>query len=130
FLASFGQRAPRLRADPFARADDGRLRRLEGDVLLDDGAGQTLELLLDLLAALSGFGDGLLFAAFEWLQALRLLRLEALQLRVEIAGEFFDLLGVGALLAADLGFQILLDGADQARALRLVYIDDDVLGEV
>src|SRR2546428_760350 len=41
-----------------------------------------------------------------------------------------DLLLLGALLATDLGLQVLLDGGDQARALVFVHVDDDVFGEV
>ncbi len=52
------------------------------------------------------------------------------QLAIQVAGQLLDLLGVRPLLAADLGLDVLLDGADQPLALVLVDVDDDVLGEV
>ena len=68
--------------------------------------------------------------ASQRLQRARSSRSRAAPAPVQVAGELFDLLLVGPLLAADLGLEVLLDRADQSHALVLVHVDDDVLGEV
>src|SRR5437660_219287 len=124
------QCATRVRSDAVALAGDRYLRRLERDVGVEHLAVELLELGLDLGCALGRLGRALLLARFERLQALGLLSLEPLELAIQIARELLDLLLVGALLATDLGLQVLLDGTDQARALVFVHVDDDVFGEV
>ena len=91
---------------------------------------ELLELRLDLRGALGGLGGRLVLARLERAQALGLFGFEALDLAIQVARQLLDLLLVGALLAADLGFGVLLDGADQSGALSLVHVDHDVLGEV
>ena len=78
-LTGLGQRAACLGPDALARAHDRRLRRLEGDVLVDDRAVELLELRARSPALRSAAAAALCsLRAFERLQALGLLGLEAL----------------------------------------------------
>ena len=66
----------------------------------------------------------------ERAQPLGLFLFEALHVPIEIGSQLFDFFLIGPFLAADLGFGVLLDGADKANPLIFVHVDDDVLGEV